>query len=284
MKLKILVMMVLCLCVSVCVFAEETASSDAEMVVPLIPQTTQVVGETDAKLGPSTYPMFYDYQSNDPACGDYLKKQFKVQTGDEDDGVADSGLTLAPIYLQSKYSTNGWTGGRKQDFERISGLEIKGYEIPEEYRKKAGIMVTWTVRVEGSQTEAYNIQNNLCSGTWDGTSYQSFPGGEVKTKLYAISGKGTAYEKAVPLGPEACMTIPDGGKTKVTEEYVPPSPPGDPTHTGSYLITPDDFDGLLPSTLDLEIRWKNETCQQLTSPANMRSMIVTLMPEAGASE
>lgn len=100
------------------------------------------------------------------------------------------------------------------------------------------------------------------------------------------------------------MTIPDGGKTEITEvkkeeeppesseptprssvPIVPPAssytmPPGDPTHTGSYLITPADYDGLLPAALDLEIRWINETSQQITSPAKMRSMIVTLMPEA----
>jgi hypothetical protein len=287
MRSKILVVSVLlCLAITGAVMAaeeEEVITSDAEVAPVMTPETSQVEGPTAATLGPAKYPMFYDFQSNDPTCGEYLKDQFKVQTGDEDDGIVngtDSGMSLAPIYLKSKSSTNGFTGGQKADYVKLPGLEMKGYKIPEAYRKKAGILVTWTVRIEGQQTEPYRIQNNLCSGTWDGTSYQSFPGGEVKTKLFITSGSGTAYAKTKDYGPEACMTIPDGGKTKVSEKYVPPAPPGDPTHTGSYLITPADFDGLLPASLDLEIRWKNETCQQLTSPANMRSMIVTLMPEA----
>jgi hypothetical protein len=288
MKSKVLIFSVLlCMGITALVFAQQdkTDTAGAEMPAVLTPETTQIEGATDATLGPAKYPMFYDYQSNDPACGDYLKAQFKVQTKDEDDGIADSGMTLAPIYLKSKSSTNGYTGlqsgGQKSEFVPLEGLKVAGYVIPEDYRKKAGILVTWTVRIEGSQTEAYKVQDNLCSGTWDGTSYQSFPGGEVKTKLFVSSGKGTAYEKTKDYGPEACMTIPDGGKTEIKEKKkVPLPPPGDPTHTGSYLITPADFNGLLPATLDFEIRWKNETCQQLTSPAKMRSMIITLMPDA----
>ncbi|MFA5362510.1 MAG: hypothetical protein WC335_04600 [Candidatus Omnitrophota bacterium] len=306
MKLKFLIVSVfLCLSIAVPAFAQtEKVVSDAEMPAVLTPETTQVEGATVATLGPAKYPMFYDYQSNDPACGDYLKAQFKVKTGDEDDGTVNSGMSLAPIYLKSQSSTNGYTGGQKVDYVQIPGLELKGYTIPEEYRKKAGILVTWTVRIEGSRTAPYPVQDNLCSGDWEGTSYQGFPSGEVKTKLFVTSGTGTVNEKTKDVGPEACMTIPDGGKTEITEakkEEVPPEsssdplpkssvpivppassyslPPGDPTHTGSYLITPADYDGLLPATLDLEIRWINETSQQITSPAKMRSMIVTLMPE-----
>ncbi|MDD2702439.1 MAG: hypothetical protein PHC33_00280 [Candidatus Omnitrophica bacterium] len=302
----LIVSIFLCLSAAVpaSVQAEEAVRGDAEMPAALTPETTQVEGVTAATLGPAKYPMFYDYQSNDSACGDYLKKQFKVKTGDEDDGTANSGMSLAPIYLQSQNSTNGWSGGQKVDYVQIPGLELKGYKIPEEYRKKAGILVTWTVRIESSRTAPYQVQDNLCSGDWEGTSYQGFPSGEVKTKLFVTSGAGTGNEKTKSVGPEACMTIPDGGKTEITEvkkeeeppesseptprssvPIVPPAssytmPPGDPTHTGSYLITPADYDGLLPAALDLEIRWINETSQQITSPAKMRSMIVTLMPEA----
>jgi len=250
---------------------ETVVNPDAEMDAVLTPETTQVEGDTEATMGPAKYPLFYDYQSNDAACGDYLKAQFKVQTGDEDDGIADSGLSLAPIYLKSKYTTNGYTGGEKADYVKLPGLEMAGYKIPEEYRKTAGVLVTWTVRIEGSQTAPYVPNDNFCKHGQQGTYYQSFPSGEVKTKLFITSGKGTAYEKTKDYGPEACMTIPDGGKTQNVA-------PGDPTHTGSYLITAADFNGLFPATLDFEIRWKNETCQKLTSPAKMRSMIVTLMP------
>jgi hypothetical protein len=175
--------------------------------------------------------------------------------------------------LKSKMGDGTYTGGQKRDFEKLPGLEIKGFEIPEEYRKKAGILVTWTVRIEGSQPDAYPVLGKLCSSSWAGTSYQSFPPGDVKTKLVV---------NAKPMGPEACMTIPDGGKTQTTEKPKPP--PGDPTHTGSYLITPKDFNGLLPATLDLEIQWKNETTQVITSPANDRSVVVTLLPEGNQEE
>ncbi|MDD2702438.1 MAG: hypothetical protein PHC33_00275 [Candidatus Omnitrophica bacterium] len=275
MKVRALIIFVfLCMGIAAAAaWAEDSTTSDAEMAAVMTPQTTQVEGDTDATLGPAKYPLFYDYQSNDPTCGDYLKQQFKVQTGDEDDGIADSGMSLAPIYLKSKYSTNGYTGGEKADYVKLPGLEMKGFVIPDEYRKTAGILITWTVRVEGFQPAAYQPNDNFCAHGWSGTLYQSFPAGEVRTSLFVTSGCGTDYEKSEPYGPEACMTIPDGGKSSASN-------PGDPTHTGSYLITPADFDGLLPSTLDFEIRWKNETCQQIKSPANMRSMIVTLMPKA----
>ncbi len=275
MRSRILILSVLlCLGIAgiVCAQQEETTVTDAEMAPVLTPQTSQVEGTTDAALGPAKYPLFYDYQSNDPTCGEYLKQQFKVQTGDENDGVADSGMSLAPIYLKSKYSTNGFTGGKQSDYVKLPGLET-ACVIPEEYRKTAGILVTWTVRVEGSQPGAYQPNDNFCAHGWAGTLYQSFPSGEVKTKLFVNTGCGTPYEKTEPYGQEACMTIPDGGKSSASN-------PGDPTHTGSYLITPADFNGLLPSTLNIEIRWKNETCQQIKSPANMRSMIVQIFPDA----
>ena len=281
MRLKILaVLCLMCLCaVTVAVAADQSSTTDAEMTPALMPKTTQVVGDTEAKLGPSTYPMFYDFQGgNEPECETYLKKQFAVQTGDENDGVANSGMTLAPIYLKSAKG-NGYTGGPKQDYVKIPGLEVKGYEIPEEYRAKAGVLVTWTVRIEGAQTAPYGIQGKLCSPNWSGTSFQSYPGGEVKTKLYVTLAKGTSSEVVKPLGQEACMTIPDAGKNSITDKPKPP--PGDPTHTGSYLITAKDFEAnALPAMMDLEIRWLNETCQELTSPAKMRSVIITLMPDA----
>jgi len=246
---------------------DTTTTQGAEVQATEQPKIQQVVGDTEAKLAPSIYPMFLDVQGSDATCNAYLMAQFKVQTKDEDDGTADSGLSLAPIYLKSKYG-NGWTGGQKVEWTALPGLAIKGFTIPEENRKTANILVTWTARIEGAAVEGYKINTNICDSNWEGSTTQLFPSGDVKTKL-VVNGK--------VKGQEASMTIPDGGKKK-TKEEKPKPPPGDPTHTGSYLITPADFDGLLPATLDFEIRWKNETSQELTSPAKMRNLIITLYP------
>lgn len=238
---KILMFVVFCIMVSPA-FAEETT-----MAVNPAPVTEQVLGETEATLSPAKFPKFSN-EGDNAACKEYLEAEYP------------DGLSLAPICTVSELG-DGTQVGECQDYTLIPGMEKVGFEIPEAYRKTATVLVSWTIRVEGYGTEGYVIWPQLCS-SWHGTSEQSFPKDVVKTRLY-VNG--------ILLGQEAVMTIPAGNSVSLTQVK-------DPTHTGSYLVTPDDFGGELPATLDIQLKWINETSMNIVSPADMRSMLITLTP------
>lgn len=255
------------MCVSFGGFAEEI-----QMPPNVGPQILQVVGDGDAYLDPTRYPEFYSYRSDNDTCGEYLKQEF-----DESavvDGVSMKGLSLAPLWVISRYNRERRARpilSEAPGYQEIPGLR-KTYAIGEAYRKSANILITWTVRVEGYKyclggrdkcdNDAYVIWPSLCD-RWHGTSNQRFPGGEVKTALF-INGE--------QKGPTSVMTIPDGG---VTSTYQP----SDPTHTGSYLITADSFaNGQLPESIEIEVKWYNDTPMKIKSPDKMRNLIITVVP------
>ncbi len=237
------------------------AQEKAQMAPDKGPQILQAVGEKSAELGPSRYPEFSGYQSDNPTCGEYLKKKFNESAiiGD----VSQEGMSLAPLWVKSKYrrDANAPAAGKKAEYVLVPGLTYT-YDVPAAYRKTANLLITWTVRVEGYKTDPYMIWPNLCN-VWHGTSLQHFSGGEAKTALF-VNGE--------QKGEEIIMTIPDGG---VTSSYQP----SDPTHTGSFLLTAESFaNGELPETVKIEIKWYNDTCMKLVSPAGMRNLIITVVP------
>lgn len=256
------------------------SAEEVQMPPNMGPQIQQVTGDNDVCLDATRYPNFYSYQSDNPACGEYLKKEYKENTNE--------GFTLAPLWVKSKYTG---TAGKKPPvaanpgYQNIPGLRMV-YRPDEAYRKTANLLVTWTVRIEAYKHcgvnnnscaaasadycdgDAYKIWPDLCD-VWHGTTNQSFPGGEVKTALF-VNG--------VQKGTESIMTIPDGG---VTSSYQP----NDPTHTGSFLLSADSFpDGVLPETIDIAIKWYNDTSMQLKSPAKMRNLIITVVPREKITE
>ncbi|MFA5319664.1 MAG: hypothetical protein WC418_00550, partial [Candidatus Omnitrophota bacterium] len=224
------------------VFAEKTTMS-----VNPTPVTEQVLGTDEATLSPAKFPKFSN-EGDNAACKEYLEAEYP------------DGLSLAPICTVSK-DGDGTKIGECLDYTLIPGMKKTGFVIPEAYRKTATVLVTWTIRVEGYGTEGYVIWPKLCS-SWHGTSEQSFPEDVVKTRLYVND---------TLLGQDAVMTIPAGNSVTLTQV-------NDPTHTGSYLVKPGDFGGELPATLDIELRWINETSMKIVSPASMRSMLITLTP------
>jgi len=231
-----------------CSAAQAVFAKDVSMPVNPAPETTQVLGEDEASLAPAKFPKFAN-ESDNQSCDAYLEADYPA------------GLSLAPICTKSKYG-DGTQAGECPDYALVPGLKKTGFEIPEAYRKTATVLVTWTVRMEGSGTSGYLIRPQLC-GNWNGTSEQSFPEDVVKTRLYV---NGTL------LGQDAVMTIPAGNSVIITQKRQ------DPTHTGNYLIKPGDFGGELPATLDIELKWINETSMKIVSPAKMRSLIITLTP------
>lgn len=133
-----------------------------------------------------------------------------------------------------------------------------------EYRDIARILVTWTIRLEGYKRI---IEPNRPHAPWfcggcGGTTYQSFPKGEVYTKLFV---NGSA------VGNPAIMTIPYGGKGSSSSVV-------DPTHTGSVALTPAMFGGSFPATLNFAVKAYNDTCMSVQSPNGMRNLVVTVTP------
>jgi len=250
------------------------------------PYIQQATGNDTVCLDATRYPEFYSYQSDNPTCGEYLKKEYNA--GAVSGNQSNEGFSLAPLWLKSKYSgspTKNPPASGNPGYKDVPGLSMR-YEPKESYRKSANLLVTWTVRVEAYKHcgtndgcnpistaeycdgDAYKIWPDLCD-VWHGTSSQDFPGGEVKTALF-ING--------VQKGSETVMTIPGGGSSSSYQ-------PNDPTHTGSFLITPDSFpDKMLPATIHIVIKWYNDTSMKIKSPEKMRNLIITVVPREKITE
>ncbi|MFA5101012.1 MAG: hypothetical protein WC547_09045 [Candidatus Omnitrophota bacterium] len=254
------------------------------------PTVIQRTGKEKAIIDPATYPHFSNFNTDGAdgaACETYLSKYFK-----------DGGLSLAPIYERTKMGIAGPGGTYRGEYLPVEDLKIENLMIPEEYRTSGKIMVTWTLRIEGKPL-GYKITPNLCQ-RWYGTAEIAFPSSSVKSALF-VNGKmvGNDIIMEVPGGsntvievrppPAPPSTTPLSGSTGSSSQSVspspaPPPPPftdnSDPTLTGIYVLTRDDFPGRkLPAKIDLiEVRWKNETAFKIVSPKGMRNMIINIVP------
>lgn len=164
--------------------------------------------------------------------------------------------TMAALSLQ-------YISGAPQ-FTAIPGLT---YDVPVDkaFRATGSILITWTLRIEGQAGGIINPWGSICS-VWHGTVTETFKGGDVYSRAYVDTGSG--YQA---VGQIAKMTIPDGGGGTSTNVY-------DPTHSGSFLIKAADIVGGFPATVKVKIYWKNDTSLIVTSQANYRSLIVTVLP------
>jgi len=213
-----------------------------EMIQPLevVPKVVSYVGDTKMTYEATRWPDFYDYSSDNPTCGDYLRDTLSLTRKDGFDGkqyrkIMDYTVSLADYGL-------------------------------EDYSGTMKVLITWTVRVEGHK-EKVNIWNEdpakrLCH-PWHGTSYQNFPGGDVTTRLYI---NGSQY------GEDFKITIPDAGQS--TDVNI-----SDPTQTGSEILTADYFGGEFPEVFTVTVKWYNDTCMDIVSPEDMRNLIITVMPK-----
>ncbi|HRZ14029.1 MAG TPA: hypothetical protein P5110_00820 [Candidatus Omnitrophota bacterium] len=257
------------ICVWLLLCAVAALAEEAEMPAALPPTVTEIKGAQTAELSPARYPVFKSFPSGDaPTCQAYLSTLFDEEEATTS-GEAQSGLSLAPIQLTSKFGSPGVPAGDEARWEPVQGLKLATFTVPSEYRKTAKILITWTVRVNGIPT-ALNIRPNLCSN-WAGTSVQGFPEGQLITKLYI---------NKIPTSKEVEITVPASSDLVISQPR-PPAPTGcDPTLTGSYLISPDQFsDKQLPAKLtNIEIWWKNDTSMKLVSEGDWRNMIITFMP------
>ncbi|MDD3295997.1 MAG: hypothetical protein PHU64_01390 [Candidatus Omnitrophica bacterium] len=240
--------------ISFCVVVQ----AEEGMIVNPSPKLFEFTGDNEATLQPLYYPEFYDYSSDNPDCGDYLRDVLSGETLDTCSGYHREGsgcnyASAAEIAQRSQYQT----------MPGLSGLIV----IPEGFEKTSKLLVKWTVRIEGYKPAPYTIWPKLCH-PWHGTSYQRFGEGEAKTALFV----GASANSMRQAGDDIVMTIPSAGETSIYQ-------PNDPTQSGSFVLEPDYFaDGKFPPEVYLEVRWKNETCMKLVSPADMRTLIVELIP------
>jgi len=249
-----------CLVVSAFVLAPVlsacAADNTASIPVSGAPVIVQVVGDLPVTLAAARYPLFSQFSADNPACGNYLKTPYNDPQPDTN-GIADTGLSNAPIWLRSKMG-QGPAAGANLGYQTVLS---KSVDIPAQSRRSASVLVAWTVRVEAS-AKTVKIWPALCH-PWHGQSDQDFLGGEVRTHLF-VNGQ--------PKGQDATMTVPKSAPG--TDINI-----SDPTISGTYLLRAADFEnGVFPATLTLEIKWMNETSMELKSPEKMRSMIVTMMP------
>ncbi len=248
-----------------------------------MPTTKQVVGSTEARIAAAYFPAFENFQnSTNSACQTYLEKTL-------------SGARIDTISTQGDGTK---VGTFSDSFELIDGL-VLSYNLPESYRTSAKLMVTWTVRIEGKVPERL-IRPQLCK-SWSGTVTEACRSNMVHTQLY-VNG--------AAKGQKVTMEVPEGTATLTQNPPPPPSPSGgggssgggggyvshaaffaaamasfkafDPTLVGTYVLTAQDFGGTFPATLEIEIRWVNESGMTIVSPKEMRSMIVNYMPVSKA--
>ena len=238
--MRTFILLMLISSVTLSVFPEESKTSAPLNVAPKI---LSVIGTSDAEYPSTRWPNFYKSSSDNPTCAAKLRDE--------------TSLTRKSGYNGTQYKTI---------LSKTVNFENEGLG---QYRKSAKFLISWTVRVEGRSVIVNPWKAGLCH-PWHGTSYQSFPGGDVFSRLY-INGSVKKPSSAGDFSSIARMTLPAGR----AGDNVNPS---DPTHTGSAVISPEDFGGEFPNVMKIEVRWYNDTCMEITTPKNMRNLVVTIIP------
>ena len=175
---------------------------------------------------------------------------------------------------------NHYLAENKSDQDQVvPGLKGE-ITIPLGYLKTSKVLFTWTVRVIGYK-KTLAVWPFLCADH-HGTSYQRFPAGQVKTMLFVKNKNDSSVNKIknanvdddyyAALGQTAQLTIPSAGTSSVSN-------PSDPTISGSYLLTKDDFEGgRLPTKIEYQVRWYNESSMRVMALKEQRNLVVMVIP------
>lgn len=230
--------------------------------------------------------MVAKYGLSDPRC--FGAGEFDFKTGKYGKAAKETG--------------GGWItlGNSEYTVLELSGNEENIIETPAEYRSITKVLFTWKVRAEGLVPNSYQcfkgkevsgiqMRPLFCSARHACSIKQDFSGGQVKMRLY-IKGKdkdggvvkakkaaGAEYDADgyAPLDPIAEMTLPSLDKITSKTEMTP----GDPTVTGSRMVTKDDFDGnKLPAEIYFKLLWYNDSPVAAKSLGKQRSLIVDTDP------
>jgi len=223
------------------------------------PVVKEVIGKGDIWLEAALYPEFRP-MNVDPRTDNGCKTA---------DSRVFQTLKLQPITRVSPSTGRAVSADTSKLGKQATDLKmtLTAKDIPEGYRKTAKILVTWTVRIEG-ECYPWGIGHVICE-PWIGTIEFYCPEGDVKTYLkatYKVNGE----TKGAIIGTPVVMTMPP---TKTVSQQR------DPTLTGTYVITAEDFSNKeIPDNLELTIFWENFTSLRIKSPDSMRNMIVNVIP------
>lgn len=245
----ILALLVFSLCgTGMCLSTQE----DVTMPASPSPALLDLTGATDISLKAGRLPVFTQSRSDNPVCDALLLKDY-----------SQGGLSFAP-----------W--GASRDFQTVEGLTKMGFQLPAQFRDVSKLLVTWTIRIVAElpdeAKEGYMIDSSIhpqCA-VFHGFSTQQFKGGEIISKLYV---NGNQY------GDEASMEMPDGITITRNQPPPPPPQPRDPTVTGSVLLSKESFPNkVFPESMNIEVRWFNDTTMKISSLKNHRSLTITVAP------
>ncbi|HQO37394.1 MAG TPA: hypothetical protein PK107_01085 [Candidatus Omnitrophota bacterium] len=225
------------------------------------PMVKEVTGSGKIGLEAAIYPEFRPVEvdpKTEPGCQTKDSAVFKA-------------LALQDIAKVSPSTGNaiGADLSKRGVQETDLKISLTDKDIPAGYRKTAKVLVTWTVRIEG-ECYAWRIGHVICE-PWVGTIGFYCPEGDVKTYLKATY-KAKGGTRGGIIGVPVVMTMPP------TETV---SLQNDPTLTGTYVITPEDFpenNNEIPDNLELTILWENFSSLRVHSPDGMRNMIVNVVP------
>lgn len=236
--------------------------------------------------------------------GKYMVKYYGSSASCFGTGAFD--FTTGEYSKAGKSTGGGWIslGNSEYTVLEFNKQEENTITIPAAHRTTAKVHFTWTVRVEGivpnsykcfKGTEASGIQMQplFCSARHSCSINQDFSGGQIKMRLY-IKGDNTAKAKEAPedsdwaaLDPITEMTLPVLKSITSTTENTP----GDPTTTGSRMVTKDDFINLdgkpqphLPKIITYKLMWQNDSPVVAKSLGNQRNIKVLLVPVTDIKE
>lgn len=180
----------------------------------------------------------------------------------------------------------GWISLGNTDYTVLE-LGEEENEIVIEDKKTTKLFFSWRVRAVGNIPNTFlcfsgkgrlgiEMRPLFCNARHKCTIEQDFSGGQVKVRLYIkgteeIKAKGAGSDKWAPLDPISEMTLPDLEKITFTNE----STPGDPTITGSRMVTGDDFEGgSLPDKVYFKLMWVNDSALVAESLGKQRRISV----------
>jgi hypothetical protein len=260
----------LALLVTVLFLATSAAFAAGRGSVPTseIPEVMQVTGVGNQTLETSYYPMF------EVVAGDYdeecvaLLKQLENKT-------IDTKIYAAGKYRQAKHHRYDSDGDGEpanlelqNDVIAFDPIQLKDLEQTVKFlpahKKTAKILVFWTVRVVG-QCLPVLISDDICD-YFNAETRFTCKANDVYTYVM-VNGKLKDKNPCILQIPE--MT----GGSDESAMY-------DPTITGTYVITADDFppDNIFPDKVTIKIYWQNKGALRVTSPDGMRNMIVNVIP------
>jgi hypothetical protein len=218
----------------------------------------EIIGDVDVVCSPPDYPLFKELEGKPITTVSSHTGLSIEHTIDTDD------VPSTPLIRSNK----------KPPFA-IDDLTVTVNILPA-HQETAKILVFWTIRVVG-ECPPWQIANQLCH---DFNAVASFHCKANDVKTYVAVRDVNSGKKAVIKTDNVCtLQIPE--MTNDSDE----SALYDPTITGTYVITKEDFpEKKIPLKIEIQIYWENMGSLRVTSPNKMRNMIVNVIPYSRANK